>query len=97
MTDSFISSTYSRYGRAYSFIKSARVTIDPAMKIAHYCSALESLFSTDNSELTYKLSERVSLFMKDMGYEPMDVFSDMKHYYSIRSAVTHGDSIKGKS
>ncbi|MFC6379853.1 hypothetical protein [Tatumella terrea] len=96
MTDSFISSDYSRYGRAYSFIKSARVTIDPAMKIAHYCSALESLFSTDNSELTYKLSERVSLFMKDFGYDPMDVFSDMKRYYAIRSAVTHGDSIKGK-
>lgn len=92
--DSFIDSKYSRYGRAYSFIKSARRELNPAMKIAHYCSALESLFSTDSSELSHKLSERVAIFLKDYGYDPLVVFDDIKKFYNIRSKVTHGDSLK---
>lgn len=94
MFDSFIDSKYSRYGRAFSFIKSARRELNPAMKIAHYCSALESLFSTDNAELSHKLSERVSIFLKDFGYDPLEVFDDIKGFYGIRSKVTHGDSLK---
>lgn len=92
----FISKEYSRYGRAYSFIKAARRDFNPAMKIAHYCSALESLFSTDNTELTHKLSERVAVFLKDYGYDPVSVYEQIKSYYSIRSKVTHGDSLQGK-
>lgn len=92
--DSFIDSKYSRYGRAFSFIKSARRELNPAMKIAHYCSALESLFSTDSSELSHKLSERVAIFLKDFGYDPLNVFDKVKGFYNIRSKVTHGDSLK---
>lgn len=92
----FISKEYSRYGRAYSFIKAARRDFNPAMKISHYCSALESLFSTDNTELTHKLSERVAIFLKDYGYNPLTVYDQIKYYYSIRSKVTHGDSLQGK-
>nr|WP_305462904.1 HEPN domain-containing protein [Photobacterium leiognathi] len=62
--------------------------------MAHYCSAFESLFSTDNSELTHKLSERVAFFLKDFGFNPVEVFDDLKSFYVIRSKVTHGDSLK---
>jgi hypothetical protein len=59
---SFTDKSYSRISRATRFIGSARLDRHPAIKVAHYCSALESLFSTDSSELTHKLSERVALF-----------------------------------
>lgn len=57
--NAFISKKCSRYGIAYGFIKVARRDFNPAMKISHYCSALEVLFTTDNNELTHKLSKRV--------------------------------------
>jgi hypothetical protein len=92
--DTFLDSKYSRYGRALSFIKSAKREYDPAMKIAHYCSALESLFSTDSAELSHKLSERVAIFLKPYGFDPLKTFDEIKSFYNIRSKVTHGDSLK---
>jgi len=94
VADSFLDAKYSRYGRALSFIKSAKREYNPAMKIAHYCSALESLFSTDSSELSHKLSERVAIFLKSYGFEPLKTFDEIKSFYNIRSKVTHGDSLK---
>ncbi len=92
--DSFVDSKYSRYGRALSFIRSAKRDFDPAMKISHYCSALESLFSTDSSELSHKLSERVAIFLKPYNFDPITTFDEIKSFYNIRSKVTHGDSLK---
>jgi hypothetical protein len=66
------------------------------MKISHYCSALESLFSTDSIELSHKLSERIAIFLREFNYDPLTVFNDIKSFYSIRSKVTHGDSIAEK-
>lgn len=91
---SFTNKQYSRIGRARRFISAARKESHPAIKISHYCSAFESLFSTDNAELSHKLSERVALFLKQNDFDPMVVFDDMKQFYGIRSKVTHGDSIQ---
>lgn len=91
--DSFVDKEFSRIGRSLCFISAARKELHPAIKIAHYCSALESLFSTDSIELSHKLSERVALFLKKYEFDPVKVFDDIKSFYSIRSKVTHGDSI----
>lgn len=94
--NSFINKEYSRLGRSLRFITASRKESHPAIKIAHYCSAFESLFSTDNSELSHKLSERVALFLKNYGYDPLVVYDDIKSFYNIRSKVTHGDSLQDK-
>lgn len=94
--DSFIDKNFSRLGRSLRFIIASRRESHPAIKIAHYCSAFESLFSTDNTELSHKLSERVALFLKNYGYDPLLVFDDIKSFYNIRSKVTHGDSLQDK-
>ena len=94
--ESFISKQYSRIGRAYAFIDAARKELHPALKISHYCSALESLFSTDTTELAHKLSERVAIFLKEDGMNPLETYDKIKEFYTIRSKVTHGDSVKGK-
>lgn len=92
--DSFTNTKFSRIGRSLRFIQAARTDTHPAVKLAHYCSAFESLFSTDSAELSHKLSERVAIFLKDYDYDPLVVFDDMKLFYGIRSKVSHGDSLK---
>lgn len=92
--NSFTNSNFSRIGRSFRFIAAASKEKHPAIKLAHYCSALESLFSTDSAELSHKLSERVALFLKTYGFNPVEVFDDIKSFYGIRSKVTHGDSLK---
>lgn len=92
--NSFIEKKYSRLARALRFITASRREKHPAIKVAHYCSAFESLFSTDNAELSHKLSERVALFLKNYDYDPFKVYNDVKSFYSIRSKVTHGDSLQ---
>lgn len=60
---------FSRTGRAMQFITAARHARDLAFKITHYCSALETLFTTDVNELAHKLSERVAFFLGKQGYQ----------------------------
>ncbi|MET6760169.1 hypothetical protein [Pseudoalteromonas sp. NCIMB_1079] len=94
--NSFTNTHFSRIGRSMRFIGAAIRERHPAVKLAHYCSAYESLFSTDNSELTHKLSESVALFLKDFNFNPIEVFDDIKSFYAIRSKVTHGGSLKSQ-
>jgi len=96
LLNSFIEKKHSRLGRALRFIIAARREKHPAIKIAHYCSAFESLFSTDNAELSHKLSERIALFLNIYDYDTFIVYDDIKSFYNIRSKVTHGDSLQDK-
>lgn len=94
--DSFVDKKFSRIARSLYFISSARKELHPAIKISHYCSAFESLFSTDSVELSHKLSERIAIFLKAFEFDPLIVFDEIKSFYTIRSKVTHGDSISDK-
>jgi len=87
---------FSRTGRAMQFITAARHARDLAFKIAHYCSALETLFTTDINELAHKLSERVAFFLGNHGYSKSVVFRDVKRAYAVRSKLSHGDVLKPK-
>lgn len=86
---------YSRIARSLIFIKQAREARNLAYKISNFCSAFETIFSTDSSELTYKLSERVSFFLKDERSK-IETFKALKSAYSIRSKLTHGDILSPK-
>lgn len=96
MLSSFIEKRYSRIARALRFVNAARREKHPAVKISHYCSAFESLFSTDNAELSHKLSERIAFFLKNYDYDALIVYDDIKSFYNVRSKVTHGDSLQDK-
>jgi hypothetical protein len=85
---------YSRLGRALHFVSSARTAPNIAFKIANYCSALETLFTTDETELAHKLSERVAFFLEQKGYNRAVVFSTVKAAYGVRSKLVHGSTIK---
>lgn len=59
----FKSSNSTRWDRAFYFILCARSAAILPMRIAFYCTSLECLFSTSNSEVIHRVSERVALFL----------------------------------
>ena len=85
---------YKRSGRAMQFVVAARRAQDLAFKIANYCSAFETLFTTDATELAHKLSERAAFFLGERGENRRKVFTLVKNAYSIRSKLVHGDTLK---
>lgn len=89
-----ISKNYTRFARFINFVQLARRSSHPAMKVSQMCSALESLFSTDTSELTHRLSERVAMFLGGDGDVMEKNYQAMKKCYAVRSQVTHGSHIK---
>lgn len=89
-----VSKESTRFDRFLSFMASSRKVRHPSLKIAQVCSALESLFSTSNSELTHRLSERVAHFLGGTAEVMEGRYQFMKKAYAIRSQVTHGSHIK---
>jgi len=85
---------FKRLGRALHFVNSARIAPNIAFKIANYCSALETLFTTDETELAHKLSERVAFFLGDEGYNRAQTYATVKAAYGVRSKLVHGSTIK---
>lgn len=91
------SANIGKYGRitiANYYIQHARSCSDLGLKIASYCSALECLFSNDNTELSHKLSERIALFLYTQPDDRIRTFKLIKQAYSFRSKVVHGDKLK---
>jgi hypothetical protein len=85
---------FARSGRAIQFVTTARTAPDLAFKIATYCSAFETLFATETTELAHKLSERVAFFLGTRGFNKRTVFGVMKSAYAVRSKLVHGDTLK---
>lgn len=87
---------YSRIGRALIFIIIGRQALNLSVKISNYCSALESIFTTDSNEISHKLSERIAFFLSQYDHVKMDVYKTIKKAYSIRSKLVHGDTLNNK-
>jgi hypothetical protein len=91
--------TRNRIDRATNFIKTARGTTLLPMKIAFYCGALECLFSlsSDTTEVTHKVSERVAHYIGSDSEEKKAVFKNVKNFYGLRSKFIHGQTVKQTS
>jgi hypothetical protein len=74
---------YRRSGRAIQYVDAARRSASLPFKIANYCSAFETLFTTDAAELAHKLSERVAFFLGERGYNRLAVYATIKSAYAI--------------
>jgi len=85
---------YTRSGIALRFVATARQALDLTFKITNYSSALETLFTTESTELAHKLSERVAFFLGERGYNRRTVFATIKSAYGVRSKLVHGDTLK---
>ncbi len=85
-----------RFDRFNYFLAVARGSTDVAFKIAHYCSALESLVANQQVELSHQVSERVAVALTDPGPDRITLFKCIKDGYGYRSKTVHGASFKQK-
>ena len=86
-----------RIDRAIVFLSLARGNSYLPLKISFYIAILESLFTTDNNEVTHKVTERVVFYLEGSGTEKRSNFDLVKKAYGIRSKFVHGQKMDTKS
>lgn len=87
---------FSRLSRALIFIKQAREARNLAYKISNYCSALESILSTDDAEISHKISERCAFLLSKKRLK-IETYKKIKTAYNVRSKLTHGATLDNKT
>lgn len=85
-----------RLTRANFFIGISFGMMDLGIRISQYCTALECLFASSNTELKHRLSERAAFFIGENPEERRSIYNSISNAYSIRSSVVHGDTINQK-
>lgn len=85
-----------RFWRFMYFVHVGRGTMDVPMKIAHWCSGLEALVSSSQTELSHQVAERTAAALYSIGADRMNTFTIVKHAYGIRSKAVHGAAFKPK-
>lgn len=78
------------------FLHVGRTTNDVAMKIAHWCSGLEALVSSSQTELSHQVAERTAAALHPIGSARLETFKIVKRAYGIRSKAVHGAAFKSK-
>lgn len=83
-----------RMSRSLDYVSRAQRSVNPAEKIAFYCTSLESLFSTDTSELTHQIAERVAVIASQNAEARNGHYWFLKECYKTRSKFLHGSALK---
>ena len=83
----------SRLSRFNTFLSGVRSERDLPVRIAQAMTCFEVLFSSDASELSHKLSERVAWFVGEGSKGRREIYSLLKRAYGVRSKVVHGDTL----
>ena len=79
---------------AFEFFKQSYTSKYLPMAFVGLISALEYLFLNTNTELSYKLSRNVSVFLANTSEEFETLFTQIKNYYDLRSTFLHSGKIK---
>lgn len=89
-----LTSAHPRLSRAFYIINAARGEQDIAIKVAHYCTAFETLFATSQTELAHQLSERIACYLFSGTEERLSAYRKIKSAYALRSKVVHGAALR---
>ncbi|WP_430899894.1 MULTISPECIES: hypothetical protein [unclassified Paraflavitalea] len=90
-------STTTNFQRAIALLDDARKTSLKTAKITFYCSVLESILSTSNSEVTNQISIRTALFLGKNKDQRTEIYRIVKKAYDIRSCFIHGNKINSQT
>ncbi|MEE6451709.1 hypothetical protein RAH41_14130 [Gottfriedia acidiceleris] len=82
-----------RIERFFYFLQATRSQTYLPNRISMYCTLLETLLSTDNTEISHKISERTAFILGNTFEERDEIYKLVKKAYSIRSSTVHGDTI----
>ncbi len=86
-----------RLQRALYWLEAARGQAHLPVRIALYCTCLETMLSTDTFEVTHKVAERTAVFLGTTLEEKLEIFGQVKEAYNGRSSSIHGDVLRHKS
>jgi len=89
--DNFLTIAYERYSEA--LLENASLE----RKVANAVMGLEALYSSDNSELASKLSNRIAKALSLLGKHSLTTRGHVLEAYKIRSKHVHGDQLSNKS
>lgn len=82
-----------KISRVLYYLYSGLTLVDWQARFIMLNVVLESLFSTDNQELSHKISERAAFFLEKEAKNREKLFQDVKKIYKTRSKLVHGDVI----
>jgi hypothetical protein len=88
---------FSRVGNALLFYRNGYNSDNPDLALVSCTTCLESVFSTFEQELSFRLSLRVATFLADENTERQELFEEAKEVYRIRSKIVHGAKIHKNS
>ena len=92
LTDSknpnYISIALNRYQNAFLNVENIE------SQISYAISCLEALFSMKGSDLKRKLSQRISIIFKILGFNPVVIYKIVRDAYDVRSDYSHGEIVK---
>jgi len=88
---------FSRVGNALLFYRNGYNSDNPDLALVSFTTCLESLFSTAEQELSFRLSLRVATLLADENAKRQELFEEAKEVYRIRSKVVHGAKIHRNS
>jgi len=87
---------FKRFERAFYLLGYARSESNLALRIMLYCTVLESLFTSDNREISHKVGERFSLILGSNSEDKLKYYKLVKDAYTIRSKAVHGQTVNNK-
>ena len=76
-----------RYQNSYFFAENKE------QRVTSLISCLEALLSEGAQELKRRLSQRVSLILRTIGFNPLTVYKDVNFAYNIRNKYSHGNVV----
>lgn len=85
-----------RIDRATMFLSLARSNSFLPLKISFYVAIFETLFTTDNTEVSHKVTERVTFYLGGDFETKKSNFKLIKTAYGIRSKFVHGQHLDKK-
>jgi hypothetical protein len=88
--------SHNRISRTLNFLSLARSNSFLPLKISFYIAMLECLFTTDNSEVTHKVTERATFYLGGNKETKIENFDLVKAAYGIRSKYVHGQELDKK-
>ncbi len=89
-------SQISKLSRAFAFISLARSQFLIPMKITLYMTALESILSNSNTEITNQISQNVAHILGDSKEDKISISRLIKKGYDVRSCCIHGNNLSNK-
>ncbi|MEL3971116.1 hypothetical protein AAEO50_02395 [Rossellomorea oryzaecorticis] len=95
-TVNIVTTKANRIERFIYFLQSARNQAFLPNRISSYCTALETLFSTDSQEISHKISERIARILGEDFSTREKIYKFIKNAYTIRSSNVHGDKLPRK-